>query len=98
MEAKGRAQNIQDMKRKAQHPVCRVWQLHAQDFLLNFCVHVDFERDLLFSTLKTKEPNALHTDTPMLCWSARTRSRRELPYSADWIEANTMESNLASCK
>ena len=61
-----------------------MWQLHAQDFLLNFCVHTDFEPDPLFSTLKTKEPKALHTDTPMLYWSARERSRRGLPYSEDW--------------
>ena len=37
-----------------------------------------------FSTLKTKEPKTLHTNTPLLCWYARTRSRWELPYSAEW--------------
>ena len=61
-----------------------MWQLHAQDFLQKMFVHADFERDLLFTTLKTKESKTLQASTPLLRWSARARSRRELPYSADW--------------
>ena len=65
-------------------PVCRVWRVHERDFLPKYYVHADFERVLLFTTLKTKESKTLNVRTPLPCWFARARSRRELPYSADW--------------
>ena len=33
-----------------------------------FDVHTDLEQDLLFSTLKTKETQAVHSHIPWRCW------------------------------
>ena len=53
-------------------------------FTKYWCAH-RYKQDLLFSTFKTKGSQALHTHTPWTCWSAHTRSCRELSYFADWL-------------
>ena len=52
----------------------RMATAHSTYFTRYFDVHTDFEQDLLFSILKTKESRALHTQTSWSCWSAHTRS------------------------
>ena len=76
-------------------PDCREWQLHTQDFSQNIDVHTDFKQDLLSSTFKTKESQALHMHTPWTYWFAQTRFCQELPYFADWV--TILSNNEDSC-
>lgn len=61
---------------------CRVWQLHRQDFLKNFVCTPILTRSFVHCF---EDKNVLAHEQTTVCWSARTRSRQELPGSADWL-------------